>query len=80
MRFCLSMGLGRHVERSGDRVSMSSVSSLWLLHGREIQKAGRKARRLAGRGGHSSCHSKGSSGDLETLALDWCGVFKLELS
>lgn len=69
VHFYLSTGLGRHVERSRDRVSMSSMSSLWLLHGRELQRAGREARRLAGKGGHSSCHIKGSSGDLETLEL-----------
>lgn len=47
MHFYLFMGLGRHMEQSRDRVSMSSMSSLWLLHGRELQRAGREARRLA---------------------------------
>lgn len=44
----------------------------------EGRKGGQEASRK--RRPHSSCHSKGSSGDLETLELDWCGVFKVELS
>ena len=64
------------------------MRSFWLLHRRELWRAGGKGAQARGEvgarpvwvGGHNSCQHEGLGGGLETLERDPCGAFETELT